>query len=120
MFATGFGPASLPIEPTAIALVSVALYAFLFASYNGPANGLLLTIAPANVRGFTVALLQLGGTLAGYGIAPFVVGGVSDIIGGPNSRLCAGADACLPSLGRAALRPGGVGDPALTAAAQPA
>ena len=85
LFALGFGLGSLLIGPTVLALVFVALYALLFTSYNGPANGLLLTITPSNVRGFTIALLQLGATLIGYGIAPFLVGGLSDIIGGQNS-----------------------------------
>jgi MFS family permease len=63
----------------------VACYAFFFNSYNGPANGLLLIVVPSQVRGFTIALLQLGATLLGFGVAPFVVGQLSDMIGGSNS-----------------------------------
>ena len=83
--AAGLGIVSVTIGSTTLALIFVGLYAFFFTSYNGPANGLLLTVAPARTRGFAIALLQLGGTLVGFGIAPFVVGRISDLIGGPGS-----------------------------------
>ena len=79
------GIGSLLTEATLPALVLVACYAFFFNSYNGPANGLLLIVVPSQVRGFTIALLQLGATLLGFGVAPFVVGQLSDMIGGSNS-----------------------------------
>ena len=82
---TFVGIASLLRPVTLPALVLVACYAFVFNSYNGPANGLLLIVVPAQVRGFTIALLQLGATLLGFGVAPFVVGRLSDMIGGANS-----------------------------------
>jgi MFS family permease len=79
------GIASLLTEATLPALALMACYAFFFNSYNGPANGLLLIVVPSQVRGFTIALLQLGATLLGFGLAPFVVGQLSDLIGGSNS-----------------------------------
>ncbi|MDP3548821.1 MAG: MFS transporter [Novosphingobium sp.] len=85
MAATFLGIGSLLTEATLPALVLVACYAFFFNSYNGPANGLLLIVVPSQVRGFTIALLQLGATLLGFGVAPFVVGQLSDMIGGSNS-----------------------------------
>lgn len=85
LIATFLGIASLLTPATLPALVLVACYAFFFNSYNGPANGLLLIVVPAHVRGFTIALLQLGATLLGFGVAPFVVGRLSDMIGGANS-----------------------------------
>lgn len=83
--ATFLGIGSLLTEATVPALTLVACYAFFFNSYNGPANGLLLIVVPSQVRGFTIALLQLGATLLGFGVAPFVVGQLSDMIGGSNS-----------------------------------
>jgi len=80
-----FGIASLVVISTSIALILMVAYAFIFVSYNGPANGLLLTVVPVKVRGFTIALLQLGATLVGFGVAPFMVGRLSDMIGGSNS-----------------------------------
>ena len=85
LIATFLGIASLLIAGTLPALVLVACYSFFFSSYNGPANGLLLIVVPPQVRGFTIALLQLGATLLGFGVAPFVVGRLSDMIGGANS-----------------------------------
>ncbi len=85
LIATFLGIGSLLTESTVPALVLVACYAFFFNSYNGPANGLLLIVVPPQVRGFTIALLQLGATLLGFGVAPFVVGRLSDMIGGSNS-----------------------------------
>ncbi|MBB3982233.1 MFS family permease [Sphingobium fontiphilum] len=83
--ATFLGIASLLTPETVAALTLVACYAFFFNSYNGPANGLLLIVVPPQVRGFTIALLQLGATLLGFGVAPFIVGRLSDMIGGSNS-----------------------------------
>lgn len=83
--ATFLGIASLLTPATVTALTLVACYAFFFNSYNGPANGLLLIVVPPQVRGFTIALLQLGATLLGFGVAPFIVGRLSDMIGGSNS-----------------------------------
>ena len=85
LIATFLGIGSLLTVSTVPALVLVACYAFFFNSYNGPANGLLLIVVPPQVRGFTIALLQLGATLLGFGVAPFVVGRLSDMIGGSNS-----------------------------------
>jgi MFS family permease len=79
------GIGSLLTEALVPALILVACYAFVFSSYNGPANGLLLIVVPPQVRGFAIALLQLGGTMLGYGVAPFFVGRISDEIGGSNS-----------------------------------
>ena len=126
VFALGFGLASLLVETTMIALILVAFYAFLFTSYNGPANGMLLTITPSNVRGFTVALLQLGATLIGYGVAPFLVGGLSDLIGGDNSLgyalslmlLCHPLAALHFALAGRHVRRAGANDPSLVLAAQ--
>lgn len=85
LMATFLGIASLLTPATVPALALVACYALFFNSYNGPANGLLLIVVPPQVRGFTIALLQLGATLLGFGVAPFVVGRLSDLIGGENS-----------------------------------
>lgn len=85
LVATCLGIAALQTGGTVPALVLVACYALFFNSYNGPANGLLLIVVPPQVRGFTIALLQLGATLLGFGVAPFVVGRLSDMIGGSNS-----------------------------------
>ena len=82
---TVLGIAALQTVGTVPTLVLVACYSFFFSSYNGPANGLLLIVVPPQVRGFTIALLQLGATLLGFGVAPFVVGRLSDMIGGANS-----------------------------------
>jgi MFS family permease len=85
LIATFLGIASLLTEPTAAALVLIGGYALFFTSYNGPANGLLMTVVPAQMRGFSVALLQMGSTLVGFGVAPFMVGWLSDLLGGDNA-----------------------------------
>jgi MFS family permease len=46
---------------------------------------LVMTLLPARVRGFAVAIIQLSANLIGYGLGPTLVGVISDHIGGNDS-----------------------------------
>jgi MFS family permease len=49
--------------------------------YNGPANGLFITLAPQGVRALAVAILQFWCNLVGWGVGPLIVGSVSEAVG---------------------------------------
>jgi MFS family permease len=74
------GAISVPSTPLAIALLLAA--GLLITAYNGPANSLLLTLAPTQIRGLTVSIVQFGCNLVGMGIGPLIVGMVSQTVGG--------------------------------------
>ena len=74
------------VVTSSLAMTIAMLFAFglVAAAYNGPANGLLLTIAPPHLRGLTISGLQFFTVLVGAGMGPLVVGSVSSLIGPAN------------------------------------
>lgn len=80
-----FGLAALltPFTPTVIGLVFV--YSFFKSAYNGPANALLVTSVQPRMRGLVISSYQIMTAVIGYGLAPLIVGVLSDLIGGPSS-----------------------------------
>lgn len=83
--------------PASMTLLSLTML-FGFACY--PATfGTMLSLADANMRGMTAASLQICTNLIGYGLGPYMVGLLSDAIGGPGSLRPAMAivmGVCLP------------------------
>jgi MFS family permease len=67
------------------AIVLLCLYCLLCQGPFAPANGLVMTLLPARVRGFAVSIIQMLANLIGYGIGPTLVGVISDHIGGRHS-----------------------------------
>ncbi len=55
---------------------------FLSASYNGPIYAVIVTIAGPRLRGLAVSLVQLGANLVGVGAGTFLIGAISDYVGG--------------------------------------
>ena len=55
---------------------------FLSASYNGPIYAVIVTIAGPRLRGLAVSLVQLGANLIGVGAGTYLIGAVSDFVGG--------------------------------------
>jgi MFS family permease len=66
-------------------IVLLCCYCLLCQGPIAPANGLVMTLLPARVRGFAVAIIQLSANLVGYGLGPTLVGVISDHIGGNDS-----------------------------------
>lgn len=83
--------------PVAMVLLSATML-FGFACY--PASfGTMLGLADSNMRGMTAASLQIVTNLLGYGLGPYMVGLLSDQIGGAGSLRTAMAvvmAVCLP------------------------
>jgi MFS family permease len=50
--------------------------------WTGPGFGLVVTVAPAPVRGIVVAFIQLFVNLIGAGVGPFLTGAMSDSMPG--------------------------------------
>lgn len=68
-----------------IAIGFMFLYSLFNTAYNGPAYGLMLTATQPRMRGRVVAAFQFLANLVGYGLGPYIVGLLSDRIGGPSS-----------------------------------
>src|SRR3546814_4425957 len=67
---------------TVVSVIFLLLLGFVIAAYNGPANGLVITISDKRVRGPSVALVQFGANLVGFGLGPVFIGGISEALGG--------------------------------------
>jgi MFS family permease len=66
------------VASTAACVAFLLATGLFLAAYNGPANGLFVTLAPAAVRGLAVSILQLWCNLVGMGVGPLIVGRISD------------------------------------------
>lgn len=74
------GAALLAGSATA-AVVLLLCAGLLSTAYNGPANSLFVTLAPAPARGLAVSILQFFCNLVGMGVGPLIVGRISQAAG---------------------------------------
>ena len=63
-------------------LILMMACGFLSASYNGPIYAVIVTIAGPRLRGLAVSMVQLGANLIGVGAGTYLIGAVSDYVGG--------------------------------------
>ncbi|WP_404477015.1 MFS transporter [Novosphingobium sp. BL-52-GroH] len=77
---TGIG--TVLVQDTGSMLVLLMACGFLSASYNGPIYAVIVTIAGPRLRGLAVSLVQLGANLIGVGAGTYLIGAVSDFVGG--------------------------------------
>lgn len=63
-----------------IALVFIAVGAFLLALTNGPVLAAIQSMVSERMRSFAMAVVLLFGNLVGYGLGPLVLGAVSDLL----------------------------------------
>ncbi len=77
---TGIGT----VASTDLFTVTIFLFAcgFFSASYNGPIYSVIVHIAGPKLRGLAVSMVQLGANLVGVGAGTFLIGAISDMIGG--------------------------------------
>jgi len=78
--ATGIGTVLVRDLDSMLALLMVC--GFLSASYNGPIYAVIVTIAGPRLRGLAVSLVQLGANLIGVGAGTYLIGAISDYVGG--------------------------------------
>ena len=76
----GVAAVSLTNAPLAIAFVMGA--GLFSASYNGPVNAMIVTQAGPNLRGLAIATVQTSANLIGVGLGAWLIGKISDVVGG--------------------------------------
>jgi len=54
----------------------------LSASYNGPVYAVIVTLAGPQLRGLAVSAVQMSANLIGVGLGAWLIGKVSDVVGG--------------------------------------
>ncbi|EXS70910.1 hypothetical protein BF95_26680 [Sphingobium sp. Ant17] len=79
-------------------LVLLMACGFLSASYNGPIYAVIVTIAGPRLRGLAVSMVQLGANLIGVGAGTYLIGAVSDYVGGNEASPGASASRCCSPL----------------------
>lgn len=78
--AAGIAVVSIADLPWMVAALMVC--GFFSASYNGPIYAVIVHIAGARLRGLAVSMVQLGANLVGVGAGTFLIGAISDGVGG--------------------------------------
>jgi MFS family permease len=77
---TGIGCMMAGSLPLAIALLfACGLFS---ASYNGPVISVIVTLAGPHLRGLAIALVQFGANLIGVGLGAYLIGAISEGVGG--------------------------------------
>ncbi|MET0984971.1 MAG: MFS transporter [Steroidobacteraceae bacterium] len=87
---------------TSAAVVLLMLMNVLMQMWLGASYGLTLSLAPSRMRGMSTATLQVANNLIGAGLAPFLVGVLSDWYGGSDSLRWALATLLIVDLAAAA------------------
>lgn len=77
---TGIG--TVIVQDLNLMLILLMACGFLSASYNGPIYAVIVTMAGPRLRGLAVSLVQLGANLIGVGAGAYLIGAVSDFVGG--------------------------------------
>ena len=65
-----------------LVLAFLMLTGLFSASYNGPIYAVIVTIAGPQLRGLAVSAVQMSANLIGVGLGAWLIGKVSDIVGG--------------------------------------
>ncbi len=77
---TGVGTAAAGSVEWSIAFMMAC--GFFSASYNGPIYAVIVTIAGPRLRGLAVSMVQLGANLIGVGAGTYLIGAISQYVGG--------------------------------------
>lgn len=67
-----------------VAVCMLMVAGLLSASYNGPVYAVIVTIAGPQLRGLAVSGVQMSANLIGVGLGAWLIGKVSDVVGGAN------------------------------------
>lgn len=82
-FATAATGIAAVASTNVTAVIALLMLAGLFsASYNGPIYAVIVTIAGPQLRGLAVSAVQMSANLIGVGLGAWLIGKVSDIVGG--------------------------------------
>ncbi len=78
------GLAAVTAADHRIAIACIMGAGLFSASYNGPVNAMIVTQAGPNLRGLAVSTVQTSANLIGVGLGAWLIGKVSDMVGGSN------------------------------------
>lgn len=76
------GLLAVGVGNTAVAVAFVMLAGLFSSSYNGPIYAVIVTLAGPQLRGLAVSMVQLSANLIGVGLGAWLIGRVSDAVGG--------------------------------------
>ena len=76
------GLVAVSVENTNLAVAFVMAAGFFSASYNGPIYAVIVTVAGPQLRGLAVSFVQMSANLIGVGLGAWLIGKVSDVVGG--------------------------------------
>lgn len=74
--------AAVASSDIAIVVVFLMIAGFFSASYNGPIYAVIVTVAGPQLRGLAVSSVQMSANLIGVGLGAWLIGKVSDVVGG--------------------------------------
>ena len=78
------GLLAVSTEASGLAVTYIMAAGLLSASYNGPVYAAIVTIAGSQHRGLAVSIVQTSANLIGVGVGAWLIGKVSDVVGGSN------------------------------------
>lgn len=76
------GLAAVAVSDIPLVLGFLMIAGFFSASYNGPIYAVIVTIAGTHLRGLAVSAVQMSANLIGVGLGAWLIGKVSDVVGG--------------------------------------
>jgi predicted MFS family arabinose efflux permease len=76
------GMAAMVAPSLNLCLIFLFACGFFSASYNGPVYAVIVTVAGPDLRGLAVSMVQMGANLIGVGAGAFLIGAVSQYVGG--------------------------------------
>lgn len=76
------GLLAVGVDNVAFAVGFVMLAGLFSSSYNGPIYAVIVTLAGPQLRGLAVSMVQLSANLIGVGLGAWLIGRVSDTVGG--------------------------------------
>jgi predicted MFS family arabinose efflux permease len=76
------GLAAVTASDSRVAIICVMAAGLFSASYNGPVNAMIVTQAGPHLRGLAIATVQTSANLIGVGLGTWLIGKISDVVGG--------------------------------------
>ncbi|WP_374145090.1 spinster family MFS transporter [Sphingomonas sp. 28-63-12] len=76
------GMAAMIAPSLNLCLIFLFACGFFSASYNGPIYAVIVTLAGPDLRGLAVSIVQMGANLIGVGAGAFLIGAISQYVGG--------------------------------------
>jgi predicted MFS family arabinose efflux permease len=78
------GVAAVASTDVSVVVLFLMIAGFFSASYNGPIYAVIVTVAGPQLRGLAVSAVQMSANLIGVGFGAWLIGKISDIVGGKN------------------------------------